>query len=428
MKCLWWAGVPVLALSSIDMDWLALRLARGRCCEALWERNTPSVLRTSHYARCDPLGDAIPGAMKKGVRAISWRTRPLVGEALRGLSVSSWRTLLSVIAAMSLLGTLGLSELDTTRRILDLQRDIVRRGGNVAVAFNEGRLPAGRCEALNRQGYVLSAGGLAGGRPVETLTAPETPIQSAAATSGAFAVWDPNRAPTGAELSSGAVVGVALSEELGLRRGLDLLLEDGRKTRVAAVIDPTARTSLISRWILEPLAPAGTVDACWVEFSSGNLEPGLLLLEALFADSGEELAVRPLIRRDEFTRNPQIELINRPQARAWIPAGLLLGILFWLATWFRRAEIGLYRAVGTSGANLYFVGQVEAFVILLVAGVSSILWSMALHVLSAGWPSLDQLLIVLRTMGSAALLAVLLAPMPWALIGRRALAGLLKDR
>ncbi len=359
-----------------------------------------------------------------------WRLGSLLVEAWSNL-VSGWpRTLALALIVAGVAAGLTASELTTLRRIVLFERGFVSAGGNVVIATNERRIPADRCSLLVARPDVVAAGGVQVAGPSEVNVAPGTLFQTALMTSGVAAVWDPRQARTSEALSRGIAVGSAAASELGVAPGAYLGMGSGRPQRVGVVLDVAERNPQAARWILFPVAPIGMVDQCWVEFVSGVGETGVALLEHLFADTGRELVVRPWIKLDEFARSPIEELRTRPQSRAWLPVGTVLALLFWLALWSRRSELGLYRALGMKRVEMLVHIQAEAVLVVVIGGMLGVVWGISGVVASGGeFPGFDEVAVVLRTVVSGLAVVAALGPVPALLTGdRRGLLEQLKDR
>lgn len=197
--------------------------------------------------------------------------------------------------------------------------------------------------------------------------------------------------------------------------------------RVAAVVDTSERNPQVSRALLDVVAPWGPAEDCWVEFERERYAAGEASLAAWFASGDSEPAVRPYLRADQFTRDPAADYDGRPQRLGWLFAGGLLAAVGWLMLWFRRADFGLYLALGTARTNLLFISAIEAW--LPVSAGLGVGWVYALALQGALHepPTLEALLIALRTAGLAALAAIALAPLGMALV-RGNILSLLKDR
>ena len=357
-----------------------------------------------------------------------WRLRDLVVDAAHNVAGSPARTLLLGVVAAGVVGGLVFTELSFSQDLLDFQAGFDASGGNVVVASNDDGLPAARCDALGGLDGIVAAAALEPGGPVEMNVAPGTLFQTGAFTAGGLRLFTTGAAPTVAAVVDRWVIGQAAAEELGVEPGMWLAVADVSR-QVGAVIDTEPRNPQIARWILTVTAPVGTATQCWVEYQPGAVSGRIELVDTVFADTGDNLVVRPWIRLDEFARDPVAELAQRPQRTAWIAAGLLLAALVWLATWFRRADIGLYRAVGTGPAALLVLGAVEAALPLLVGGIAGALWAVAAWAAATGHtPDPDQTLIATRTAASTLLVALAAAPLLWPITARQSIAQQLKDR
>ncbi len=357
-----------------------------------------------------------------------WRLRDLAVDAVRNVAGTPARSLLLGVVAAGVVGGLVFTELAFTQSLLDFQGSFATKGGHVVVASNDDGLPAARCAALAATPGITAAAAVEPGIPVETNVAPGTLFQTGRITAGGLRLFTAGTPPEVADAADRWILGAAAADELGLEPGMWLSI-DGESRQVGAVVDTEDRNPQIARWILTITPPVGDVTQCWVEYAPGAQSGRIELLDTIFADTGDNLVVRPWIRLDEFARNPTQELATRPQRNAWVAAGLLLAALVWLATWFRRAHIGLYRAVGTSPTALLILGFVEAALPLIVGAAAGTLWATATWAAgTGGFPDPDQSLIAVRTAASTLLLALTAAPLLWPLTGRGSVAQQLKDR
>jgi len=359
---------------------------------------------------------------------VTWRLRDLIVDGFRNVTGSPIRSVLLGVAAAGIVGALVVAELSTTDDLLAFRDEFVAAGGNVVVASNEQGLPAGRCAALQANPGIVATAAVALGEPVEVDHAPGTLFQTGAITTGGLALFAPDAPATVAHIADRWIVGTAAADELGLTEGMWLTIGDATR-KVGAVIDTETRNPQIARWILTIIPAAGTATQCWVEYEPGAATGRAEYLETVFADTGDGLITRPWIRLDEFARDPITELASRPQAGAWLPAGLLLAVIAWLATWFRRSHIGLYRAVGTTPTQLLILGAIETVTPLVVGAAAGFAWATASWVAAhTGYPTTDQLTIALRTTASVVLLTAATAPLLWPITARQSIAQQLKDR
>ncbi len=321
----------------------------------------------------------------------------------------------------------GWVELKTSEELLTFGRRFIESGGYVAIVASPDGLPADRCERQASKPGVVAAGGFRLLDPSDTITSPGTPFRRAAITDGILDVWLSDERPTQAQVAGRWILGAAAADELGLKPGR-LLVAGSAGGPVGAVIDTSMRNPEASRWLMTITPPLGLVSNCWIEFSPGALEGGIEGLWAEFAGASD-LSVTRYRTLGDFSRNPIGELATRPQANAWIVIGGVLGAVAWLTSWFRRSELGLYRALGTSAPEIALMLAIETIVVVISASFLGLIWSVAgFEATRPQSVSLDQILIAARNVGSAALLGILLSPVPAFMLGRTPVAHLLKDR
>lgn len=358
-----------------------------------------------------------------------WRLFELSREAARSLYGSRLRSLSLVFGIASVVGLLTFTELRATSNVIAFQRSVEAKGGWIGIIANpDGTLPARECDALAQASWVMEAGGLKRSDSIELTKAPGTLFQTAIATSGAVRIWSSDP-PSYGDLSTGVAVGLETANEVGLQSGMQVTEMGSSGTlRVGAVVSVEERYPAASRWIVKITAPIDRIDECWVEFKPGLLEAGLGAASLSFPEA-TRIEARRLIRLDGFARGPRSELANRPQVHAWLPAGVLIAAVMWLVVWFRRADIGLYRAIGTNGPSLLVLVQLESLMVCVPALVSGYLWAALLFAIQQdGFPGWDEFGIALRSVMSATLVAIVLAPIVVLAVGRDQIANQLKDR
>lgn len=369
---------------------------------------------------------------------MTWRFKDIVVDAVRNVAGTPTRTVLLGVVSAGVVGALAFTELAFTQNLLDFRTQFEESGGyvvvatkatdgNVAITADKG-LSAERCAALSDIHGITAAAAVQVGPLKGVNTAPGTLFRTGTLTADGLDLFTSGTPPTVANVADRWILGVAAADELGVRSGMWLVVgEDARQ--VGAVIDTDERYPQIARWIMTIAAPFGMADECWVEYDSGVTTGRTELVDTVLATTAGQLVARPLIRLDRFARNPVSELAVRPQAQAWFAAGLVLAAIAWLATWFRRAHIGLYRALGTTPSGLFTLGAVEYALPTVIGGAAGALWAIATWVARTGAvPSIDQILVVARTAASTLLFAVILAPILWPLAGRGSIAQQLKDR
>jgi hypothetical protein len=262
---------------------------------------------------------------------------------------------------------------------------------------------------------------------VSFTTAPGVLFQGVEATQEIVRLWSP---ATKAVFPAGQfyVAGPALADELGVRPGLFVSTLAGPVAQIAFVLDTNSRNPQAGRWLIDVVPPAGTAQECWVEFRPGSFEGGLGSLAADFATGDKEPVVRRYIERDAFARDLASELAARPQRHGWIVVGVLLVGLLAMVAWFRRADLALYLAVGTSRWELLMMLAVEVIAVSVLGWIAGFCWALAVARLAGISLSIDGTRLALETSASAALMVIVLAPVLSLAMVRGSIAGLLKDR
>lgn len=357
---------------------------------------------------------------------MTWRSTALAREALANVVASGLRSAVAAGIVAALTGLLAYLELREANGIAAFQRDFEAGGGYSAVVSGVGgTVDAARCEGLGAWPGVLAAGAVASTGTVSFTSAPGVLFQSARVTPGALRAWAPGM---GAPPGGGYVVGNALAAEAGLRRGSYVALEGGPPLTVLAVLDPGRRNPAVTRWLLDISPPAFAAEQCWVVFTRAMYEPGVAALPAWFAAGQGERVVRPYLRRDAFTRDVTREFATRPQRYGWLAVAGLITALLILASWFRRAELGLYLALGTGRAQLVTLLTFEAGILVAAGTAAGTLWALAAERLLDHPLPWDHAWLAVRAAASGALLSAVLAPLLSQLVARGNLQSLLKDR
>lgn len=359
------------------------------------------------------------------MRLVGWRAKDATAEVVRNATSAPGRVALTGLAAVAVFASIILAELRFTQELLSFQERFETEGGYVAIATANETFPGWRCVKLAQHEDVVSVAALNRNNPARVDGAPGALFQTGSI-SGSLSVWDPTKRGNEAETGHLALGHIA-AEELGVNAG-SILSFKGTVQEIETIINPDHRNPEISRWLLTRDTPDAHFQECWIEFRPGQLEAGMETVAASIAPATRSVDVRPWRRLDEFARNPTTELADRVQRLAWLPAGILIVWLGWLVAWFRRSELGLYRALGTSNITLWYMAQVEAALIFGASFIIGVEVVLVVYSLQYGLPSIDQLVIAGRNAGSAALLAIALAPLGWLITSRVSLADQIKDR
>ena len=165
-----------------------------------------------------------------------------------------------------------------------------------------------------------------------------------------------------------------------------------------------------------------------MEFEREAYAPGIAMVGAWFATGDEEPVVRPYIRPDEFTRDVAAEFWGRPQRFGWAFIAGLAAAVFLLMAWFRRAELALYIAVGTSRVELLATLAAECGVVIIGGFVAGLVTVCAFRLGTGEELPLDHLLVALSTAGAGTLAALAGAPLAALAAARGNVAAMLKER
>ena len=360
---------------------------------------------------------------------MTWRVGALAREAWRNVVNNAVRSMAVALIAGAAIGVLGSLELRTTADLAAFERDYAAAGGYVAVVTGQqGGVDAGRCARLREWPAVVAAGAVRVTGTVSFVSAAGVLFQSAAVTEGALRVWAPSRRAAPLDGGASYVSGRAFAKELGLREGSYTALVGEPAATLRTVIDAERRNPQVQRWLLDVVPPVGLADECWVELRRESYAPGIASLAAWFSSGSSEAVVRPYTRRDEFTRDPLREFRDRPQRFGWVAAGGLIAAVFLLSAWFRRAELGLYLALGTGRLQVVSMLAVEAALLVGVGVLLAVPWVAAIQVSLGHDIPWEHARIALRTSLLGALLGLGIAPWLAALVARGNIANLLKDR
>lgn len=360
------------------------------------------------------------------MNSVGWRLRDAAAEVFRNAASTPGRMVLAGVVSVAVFASISGAELIFSQELLAYQTRLEREGGYVAIATAAVPFPSWRCSNLEGSPYVIGAAGLARSERITSASAPGLSFQSTRF-SGSTSVWDPDKSATESSASQFVLGGVA-AEELGIRTGGQIIPIGSSFLQVESILHTDLRNPEIARWMLTRGPPDMPLQECWVEFAPGQLEPGIGVLAASLTPDSRGVEVRSWRRFDEFARDPLREMVDRLQRLAWLPAGLLLGLLTWLVSWFRRSDLGLYRALGTSDPTIWLMAQVESVIINLGGLAAGFLIACVLHSARFGFPNEAQLLIAGRNAASAALLAIVLGPFGSLFTGRVSIAQQIKDQ
>jgi predicted lysophospholipase L1 biosynthesis ABC-type transport system permease subunit len=352
-----------------------------------------------------------------------WNGEALIREAFKNLTAQPGRTVILLAIALGGLLSVSLGELYTARGVENRTRSLIAQGyTTVKVGADPDGIPAKDCARLQGQQGVLAAGGVG---TVSTVVAGSSPglgfWEAPSAGNVIGALTGTFTTPTA---RPGLLLSTDLADQLGVRVGSYLNI-GGKPQRVAGIFPFGQRDELLGRIALVPAAPAGMLQACYVQFAAGDYTAGATALTGAFGGLAN-VTIEGLIARGPGATNPATSWNERSTRFAWLAAGIVLGAVGLLTARSRYHELSVYVLTGSWRSEVAAMYLCEIALILGLAALSSIAWTSFLTVLShAGWEPFHAALVGLsRTM----LLAAAMTPLGLVPLFRRDLARLLRER
>ncbi|WP_341360909.1 hypothetical protein V5H98_07380 [Georgenia sp. M64] len=353
---------------------------------------------------------------------MTWHLRELAHEAWANQGPRQ------LILALIALGTLaGIAILTGLQAIRAIDQESARREGGslvwMAIADEDAALDSVVCDDLNDGRGVAAAGGVFAAMP-PTLTAFSggPPVPTAYVTPRATTVWTPH------DLSGQVVLGRDLAKTRSVGVGSALRTADGASTVIvdAQTTGAVAHAGARSR-VLIPRAPGGLLTECWVRMEPGAINSGENLLR--FAFAGEHADIVPFTPAISGVLSPSQQWRAFAATYPWVAGGVVLGLVGVLLAWSRRSELAVYRTFGTTRAEVALMLWIEAAIAMVPAAFLAATAAMLYLSAIEGGPVLREVLVVLaRTIGAAAAIALALIP-PGAVVAMRGrLVDQLKDR
>lgn len=359
---------------------------------------------------------------------MNWHPRTLLGEAIANLRGSAVRSGILFAALAVAFGSLAFVEVHQAGGLLAFESSYRDAGGYLSIVSAQGGVSAARCEALNGTPGVVAAGADRAEGQATFSSAPGVLYQQYGITNGMPRVWATASSVGDLPSAPGFFAGTALASELAVRAGLLLDRIGEPPAPLLAILDVSERAPQADRSLLELIPPAGNADECWVEFTPQAFAGGSGAVAAAFATGDAAPAARPYISGDQFSRDPAAELESRPQRNGWAVVAVLLVGVFVLVAWLRRAELGLYLALGTSRVTVTAMLAMESLLVVPLAWVAALLWALSIQRATGHALTLGSIHLAVVTSGSAALAVLAAAPVLSALVARGSIADLLKDR
>lgn len=356
-----------------------------------------------------------------------WLVKEVLREGLRNLTARSVASI--TLVAMSAVVCAGLVNLEVTAgfEAVDSSATYARQGGHVVIARAEaGGIDASDCDALRDNRAVVASGTMQRSRPRAVTTSTATPSNVAVVTGSTLDILAPDQPPSNAQRD--VVIGGALAQHLGTVGGDHVRFVDGDLVDVG-VASVATRAPDLDRWFFVTDASRGEAEECWIEVEAGVGDVGRQALVAIPRTSpGSELTTQTLSTAGRSPQDNAETFAARPTRRAWLPAGLVMGMVGGLVAMTRRPEMALYLISGASAASVVLMRLVEWVLVvstgLIVAlGTVLVLRGPEVAVVGAGTTFL-----ALRSALLVTAVAILVVALVEGLLVRSDVSMMLKDR
>jgi hypothetical protein len=318
--------------------------------------------------------------------SLPWRPGVAVGEGVRSALSGRWLSAVLVLL-MCWAGALpGAVDAVMVAELAAAEQRFLDAGGNVVMVENrEAGVPALACEGLAAvDGVYASAALIRMDEPVTVSVARGGDLPVFAATGGIWRLLDVEASP----VRSG-MVPVSAARRLGLVDGDWIRFERSPGTRgdwvpTAPMRVTVADTEILgdefTGVVLPTTVTADTAaDACVVSAEPARLRAVVDALPAALATGSGEAVVRDRLITGEFAADYSRAYRERPLQWAWLPAGVMVGLVWLLVRWLRRADDALYVTMGADATTRLLVRGTEWMVL---AGLGA-LWAIVLGVVGA---------------------------------------------
>jgi len=345
-----------------------------------------------------------------------WRLGALVREGFCSVASSVVRSVLLVGVMAATASTVVALDLASSRAAIELDGLLKSPGINVVVRSG-GVIDGSKCGLLGRQLGIKRSGGVFGESVTGVIPSGGQQFKFVYGTLGLVQIFANSDL---AHVGPGWIVSTGAASELGLSTGSYVRVGgSARPGVVSAIVDVDARRPSNSRTISGVAPDRGDLTECWVEFEQ---LPGVGVHEAIrgYFESPEAgsslplIEIVPLLRGDETTQDPVGSFAERPSRDSWAVGIGIVSMVYLLSVWFRRGELALYRAVGTSRIELGIVGFVECS--LLLSGAIAGAVGAGVYFSATGPLTADELTLAFADAGMLIAFSNALGSLSWMLV------------
>ncbi len=356
-----------------------------------------------------------------------WRPLLLWREGLSNLSARRLQSLVIVALIGAFLLGVAASDTLTAASVQHQETALVGQGLTTVEVLpppnsqgGSSGIPAVDCARLNGQVGILAAGGVASQNNVYSSSSPALGFAMANSVGNVAGALAGQRQTA----DGGLLLSSFLANELGVETG-DYLKINGQIEKVAQVAPLGQRIQEFGRIALNPIAPAGSVTGCYVQFKPGLAKAVVADILGAFPNQSR-LEVGQLVTSGSGGLSPAAQWKSRPTTYLWLAVGLLLGAIMALWSRIRRNELAVYLLTGSRRLEVALIRLVEIYSVAVGGLAIALAWAALIAFLShGGWPAARAGLV---SLAKAFSLVLALAPLGLAWLLRRDTATLLKQR
>jgi len=324
---------------------------------------------------------------------MSNRAWPLSLAAHEGLATARtgrWTSLLLILAVAWMVAAPGVADAVGVTHVIDAEREWIDAGGHVFVVTGartdtgQNPIPALECEHLSAMDGIGASFALRRTSVTGTLThIPGGRASLFEVSPGAL-----NFLGVAAASQPIVVATSGFADRTGIQNNDPVrVVQRGSSGAAALTSDPlvvrvTNATTMGDEFdgsLLLPTLLTDNADACYVRTDAPHLNAVAVALPALLAHEGTPAVPRARLYSSDFTVDYTTAFEDRPLRWLWVPSVLLLGLIWAMVQWFRRAHTAIYATFGMRTAPR-MVMQVTEWGVLATVGL---LWGWSLGVVGA---------------------------------------------
>lgn len=324
---------------------------------------------------------------------MSRRVWPLSLAASEGVATARtgrWTSLLMALAVAWIVAAPGAADAVAVSRLIDDEQAWIDAGGYVFVVTgarednNQNPVPATTCEGLASVDGIGASFAMQRTDATGTLSyIPGGRVSLYDVSAGALDFLGAAPAEGGVLLATAGFVdrtGAADGDVVTIvRRAAPNTVPVASDPLTLRAVDTAVIGEEFDGALLVPALLTTTADACYVRTDAAHADAVEAALPALLAYEGKPAVPSPRLFESEFTVDYSHAYESRALRWVWVPAAALLGLLWAMLQWFRRAHVAIYATFGMKPAPR-LVMQVSEWGVLASLGA---VWGWGLGVVGA---------------------------------------------